>query len=158
MPVVETFVEVHSPVSAVYRQWLNFEDYPRFMEGVEKVEELDDGRIHWRATHAGLTLEWDAEIVENVPDRRIAWRSTNGPQSRGLVALRPVGPEHTRVTLRLEYQPEGYVEDVGRFLVAACRRVDEDLGRFRDLVEASRIDDRGPPPVERRRAERRRAA
>src|SRR5690606_23116127 len=72
MPVVETFVEVHSPVSAVYRQWLNFEDYPRFMEGVEKVEELDDGRIHWRATHAGLTLEWDAEIVENVPDRRIA--------------------------------------------------------------------------------------
>jgi uncharacterized membrane protein len=158
MPVVETFVEVHSPISVVYKQWLQFENYPRFMEGVEKVEELDDGRVRWRATMAGTVLEWDSEIVENVPDRRIAWRSTNGPQTRGTVALRPVGAEHTRVTLRLEYDPAGYVDDVGKFLVSACRRVDDDLGRFRDFIESKNPGDAGPPGADRRRTERRRAA
>ena len=157
MPVVETFVEVRSPVSVVYKQWLQFENYSRFMEGVEKVEELDDGHLRWRATISGTTMEWDSVIVENVPDRRITWCSTNGPQRRGTVAMRAVGPEHTRVTLRLEYDPDGYVDDVGKFLVSACRRVDDDLGRFRDFIE-SRNDEDTRPSVERRRMQRRRAA
>jgi uncharacterized membrane protein len=158
MPVIESFVEVHSPVSAVYKQWLQFESYPQFMEGIEKVEELDDGRIHWRARLGGVELQWDSDIVENVPERKVGWRSANGPQARGIVALRPVGPEHTRVTLRLEYDPEGYVDDVGRFLVSACRRLDDDLGRFRDLIERQRDEAGPPPPADRRRTERRRAA
>jgi len=158
MPVIETFVEVHSPINTVYKQWLQFESYPQFMEGIDKVEELDDGRIRWRATMSGAPLEWESKVVENVPERRIAWRSDKGLQRQGTVAFRPVGPEHTRVTLRLEYDPDGYVEDVGRFLVAACRRVDEDLGRFRDLIERERAAEEPRPTVERRRTERRRAA
>jgi uncharacterized membrane protein len=158
MPVIETFVEVHSPINTVYKQWLQFESYPQFMEGIEKVEELDDGRIRWRATVSGAPLEWESQLVENVPERRIAWRSAKGLQRQGIVAFRPVGPEHTRVTLRLEYDPDGYVEDVGKFLVMACRRVDDDLGRFRDLIERRRAEKSERPPVERRRTERRRAA
>ena len=157
MPVIETFVEVHSPINIVYRQWLQFENYPQFMEGIDKVEELDDGRIHWRATVSGAPLEWESQLVENVPERRIAWRSAKGLQRQGTVVFRPVGPEHTRITLRLEYDPDGYVEDVGKFLVAACRRVDDDLGRFRDLIERKRAESERPA-VERRRTERRRAA
>lgn len=157
MPVIETFVEVHSPINTVYKQWMQFESYPSFMEGIEKVEELDDGRIRWRATLTGAPLEWESQIVENVPERRIAWRSANGLQRQGTVAFRPVGPEHTRITLRLEYDPDGYVDDVGKFLVSVCRRVDEDLGRFRDLIERKRTES-SRPSVERRRTERRRAA
>jgi uncharacterized membrane protein len=157
MPVIETFVEVHSPINTVYKQWLQFESYPLFMEGIDKVEELDDGRIRWRATVTGAPLEWESQIIENVPERRIAWRSANGLQKQGTVAFRPVGPEHTRITLRLEYDPDGYVDDIGRFLVAACRRVDDDLGRFRDLIERKRAES-ARPKAERRRMERRRAA
>ena len=85
MSVVEKTVEVQCPLSTVYNQWTQFETFPRFMEGVEEVRQMDDTHLHWRADIAGMEREWDAEITEQVPDRKIAWRSTTGPENAGTV-------------------------------------------------------------------------
>src|SRR6188768_942930 len=103
MDHVEKCIEVDAPLSLVYNQWTQFEEFPRFMEGVEEVRQLDDKRLHWKAEIAGKTKEWDAEIFEQIPDQRIAWRSTTGAKNSGMVNFFPIGTNATRVTLTLNY-------------------------------------------------------
>src|SRR5882724_10138402 len=80
METIEKTIEIDAPVNKVYNQWTQFEEFPRFMEGVEQVTQLDDTRLHWVATVAGRRKEWDARITEQVPDMRIAWTSESGAQ------------------------------------------------------------------------------
>src|ERR671918_2106146 len=101
MSVTEYSIEVNVPVRTAYNQWTQFEEFPHFMEGVEEVRQLDDKRLHWRAKIAGKTEEWDAEITEQTPDQRIAWRSTTGAENSGAVSFASLGPDRTRVTVRI---------------------------------------------------------
>src|SRR5438034_587314 len=87
MPTLKKSIEVDVPVRVAYDQWTQFEEFPRFMDGLEAVQQLDDKRLHWRAKIAGKVEEWDAEIVEQVPDRVISWRSTSGARNQGTVRL-----------------------------------------------------------------------
>ena len=48
------------------------------MEGVERVQQMDDKHLHWVAEVGGKRKEWDAEIVDQQLERRISWRSTWG--------------------------------------------------------------------------------
>ncbi|HUG56061.1 MAG TPA: SRPBCC family protein [Candidatus Limnocylindrales bacterium] len=135
MGSIEKSIVVDRPVSTVYNQWTQFEEFPRFMEGVESVRQLDDKRLHWRANIAGNTEEWDAEIVEQKPDQVIAWRSTSGSLNAGRVTFQPEGAGKTRVTLRMDYEPEGAVEATGDALGFVTRRVEGDLDRFEKFIE-----------------------
>lgn len=132
----EKSIDVNVPIQAVYGQWTQFEQFPQFMEGVEEVHQLDDKTLHWRAQVAGKAEEWDAVISEQVPDQRIAWRSTTGAHNFGRVTFQVVNPMTTRVTLWLEYQPEGLVENAGSLLGLVQRRVEGDLSRFKKFVES----------------------
>ena len=138
MSTIEKSVEVDVPVSTAYNQWTQFESFPQFMEGVESVTQQDDKRLHWVAEIAGVKREWDAEIVDQTPDERVAWRSTTGTQNDGVVSFHQVPGDHTRsrVTLRIEYDPEGLVETVGDKLGFVSRRVDGDLTRFKAFIES----------------------
>src|SRR5687768_10016733 len=100
MSVIEKTVEVQCTLSQVYNQWTQLETFPRFMEGVEEVKQLDDTHLHWHAEIAGVDREWDSEITDQVPDRKIAWRSITGPENGGTVTFQQVDPQRTRVTLR----------------------------------------------------------
>src|SRR5438067_13514090 len=99
MESVEKSIEVDAPVSKVYIQWTQCKEFPRFMEGVAEVRQLDDKRLHWVAEIAGKRKEWNAEIVEQIPDQWIAWRSTTGAKNSGMVNLYPLSDERTRFTL-----------------------------------------------------------
>jgi len=55
---VEKKIEVNVPVQTAYNQWTQFEEYPRFMEGVKSVEQTSDERIHWSAEAGGKHREW----------------------------------------------------------------------------------------------------
>ncbi len=92
MGAVEKSIIVDRPISTVYNQWTQFEDFPAFMEGVESVTQLDDRRLHWRASVAGMEREWEAEIVDQTPDQRISWVSTSGFQNNGTVTFAPSAP------------------------------------------------------------------
>lgn len=140
MSVIARSIEVEVPVSTAYNQWTQFEEFPHFMEGVEHVEQLDDRRLHWRAEIGGVTREWQAEIVEQIPDQRIAWRSTSGPRNNGLITFRPLDPHRCRVSVQIEYEPDGAIETMGDWLGVIEHRVEGDLERFKTFIERRGVE------------------
>lgn len=135
MESVEKSIEVEVPIQEVYNQWTSFERFPKFMEGVEEVRQVDDRHLHWVAEIDGKKKEWDAEIYENIPERRIAWRSTAGMRNAGQVELLRKDDQHTRVTLKVDYEPEISSEHSDDALEMVTHRVEGDLERFKDLVQ-----------------------
>ena len=137
MSTIEKTVTVDVPVRTAYDQWTQFESFPSFMEGVEEVRQLDDTHLHWRAEISGVRREWDAEIVDQTPDERITWRALGGAKNDGTVSFAPEeGGQATRVTLRMEFEPEGAVEKVGDALKIIDRRTAGDLDRFKSFIES----------------------
>jgi uncharacterized membrane protein len=137
MATTKQTIEVAVPIRNVYDQWTQFEEFPRFMDGVEAVKQLDDKRLHWTATVGGKLKEWDAEIVEQRPDEVISWRSTSGAKNAGAVTFQS-SDKGTKVTLLLEYEPEGPAEKAGEVLGVLDRQVRSSLERFRKVIESRR--------------------
>ena len=140
MERIEKTFEVDCPVNTVYNQWTQFEQFPRFMEGVDEVRQLDDTHLHWKAKIAGKEKEWDSEIVEQVPDKVIAWRSTSGAPNAGTVRFEPLNKERTRVKLTMEYEPQGFVENVGDAVGMVSGKVEDAVERFKKLLEERRAE------------------
>jgi uncharacterized membrane protein len=133
-------IEVDVPVRTAYNQWTQFEEFPKFMEGVERVDQLDNRRLRWKAKVGPKSEEWDAEIREQVPDEKVIWTATSGAENAGMVTFDPLGPSKTRVHLEMSYDPEGFVEKVGDALGFMNRRVEGDLQRFKEYIEARGIE------------------
>lgn len=140
MSTVEKSIEVNLPVRTVYDQWTQFEEFPRFMEGVEQVVQLDDTHLHWVAEIAGVKREWDAEIVEQVPDQRVAWRSLGDPRNDGVVTFQSLGANSTRVTLFMDFEPDDLAEKMGDKLGFVSKRTEGDLKRFKDFIESRGVE------------------
>ena len=136
MAQVTESVDVKVPVSTAYNQWTQFEEFPRFMGGVEKVKQLDATHLHWVAEIAGKRDEWDAEITEQKPDERVAWTARDGKGNAGVVTFHRLSDDETRVTVQLDWQPEGMVENVGTALGFDDRQVSKDLARFKEIIES----------------------
>jgi uncharacterized membrane protein len=132
---VEESVEVEVPVRTAYDQWTQFEEFPRFMEGVERVVQLDDTRLHWVAEVGGVHREWDARITEQTPDQRIAWEAVEGAINAGVVTFHHLDDGRCKVMLQLDFEPEGLVEQVGDKLGIVRRRAEGDLRRFKEFIE-----------------------
>jgi uncharacterized membrane protein len=140
--VVES-IDVNVPVRTAYDQWTQFEEFPKFMEGVKSVEQRDDTHLHWKAEIAGQQKDWDAEITEQRPEERVAWRSTSGAPNAGVVTFHRLDDDTTRVTLQLDAEPEGIVEGAGTALGVLDRRVKGDLERFKEFIEARGVQTGG---------------
>ena len=136
MSTIEQSIELDVPVETAYNQWTQFEEFPKFMEGVEEIRQLDDTHLHWVTEVAGRRQEFDAEVTEQTPDQRIAWRSTSGTQHAGVVTFHKTDESQTRIMLQMDIDPDGVVEKAGDALGFAKRRVKADLERFKELIEA----------------------
>jgi uncharacterized membrane protein len=136
MKTIQSSIEVQQPVTTVYNQWTQFEEFPKFMEGVNKVRQVDDQRLHWE-TEIGLAdREFEAEVTEQEPDRVVAWRALGDTKHTGRVTFEPAGADTTRVSVEMAYDPEGFVEKAGSALGMIDKRVDGDLKRFKELIES----------------------
>ena len=135
MASVEESIDVNVDVSTAYNQWTQFEQFPQFMDGVKSVTQIDDRHLHWVADIAGEVREWDAQISEQVPDQRIAWASTSGQPNGGIVTFSPLGPTSCKVTLRIDYEPDGFMEHAGSMLGLVGGQVRGDLERFKEYIE-----------------------
>ena len=133
--IIET-LEVDVPVRVAYDQWTQFESFPKFMEGVERVVQVDDTTLEWTASIAGKVKHWRAEITEQRPNEVVAWRSTEGARNDGAVTFEPLGSDRTRLELQLDVEPDGLVEKAGDALGVVERRVRGDLDRFKAFVES----------------------
>jgi uncharacterized membrane protein len=135
MAISEHAIDVNCSARKAYNQWTQFEDFPKFMESVEEVQQLDDKTLYWRAKVAGKEESWQATITEQVPDKLIEWRSEFGAENGGRVTFEELDAGHCRITLQISYEPESLIEKVGDALGFVDRRIEGDLERFRDFVE-----------------------
>jgi uncharacterized membrane protein len=136
MSTIEQSIEIDVPVRTAYNQWTQFEEFPQFMEGVEKVIQLDDKRLHWVAEIAGQAREWDAEITEQIPDERVAWRNIDGATNAGVVTFHYIDDAKSKIMLQLEFEPEGLAEKAGDMLGLVRTRTKGDLERFKSFIES----------------------
>lgn len=140
MKTIQKSIEVGVPIRTAYDQWTQFEEFPKFMEGVRQIDQISETRTHWVTEIAGMEREFDAEITEQVPDKRIAWRSVDGPEQGGVVMFEPVGSDTTRVTVEIDFVPEGLAEKAGDALGVVDRRVKGDLDRFKEFIEQRGVE------------------
>jgi uncharacterized membrane protein len=136
MASIQESIDVQAPLSTVYNQWTQFEEFPQFMEGVKSVTQLDDTSLRWVAEVAGKEKDWIAEITEQAPDLRVAWRAMSGAENAGVVTFHRIDDDTTRVTLQMDVDPEGIVETAGTALGFLERRVKGDLERFKEFIES----------------------
>ncbi|MBW3561780.1 MAG: SRPBCC family protein [Actinobacteria bacterium] len=132
---IEKSVEVNVPISTAYNQWTQFEEFPQFMKGVEKVTQVDDTTLRWTGDIGGVDREWEAEITEQKPDSRIAWKATGEVTHAGVVTFHEIDPQTTRVMLQLDIAPDDWKEKVADAIGITDARVKGDLERFKEFIE-----------------------
>ncbi len=136
MKTIEESIEIDVPVSTAYNQWTQFESFPQFMEGVERVEQKDDKRLHWVAEIGGEKREWDAEITEQHPDHRVAWKAIDQDGPNGVVSFHKLDDARTKVMVQMDYEPDGMKESLGSVVGLDSRRVQADLESFKEFIES----------------------
>ena len=137
MSQVQKSIDVDVPVSTAYNQWTQFESFPQFMSGVESITQVDDTHLHWVTNIAGVEREFDAEVTEQHPDERVAWTSTGGESKHaGVVTFHRLDDSKTRVMVQIDWEPSDLVEKVGSAINVDDRRVQGDLERFKEFIEA----------------------
>jgi uncharacterized membrane protein len=136
MPSVTKSIDVAVPVRTAYDQWTQFETFPEFMGGVEKITQTDDAHAHWVTRVGGVEREFDSEITEQHPDERVAWKSTDGTTHAGVVTFHRLAESETRVTVQLDWAADGLVEKAGALVGIDDHQVNSDLKRFKDYIES----------------------
>jgi uncharacterized membrane protein len=136
MTTVTKSIDVNVPIAQAYNQWTQFEDFPQFMGGVESISQLDDRRQHWKVKVGGVAREFDTEVTEQHPEERIAWKSTDGTSHAGVVTFHKLSDADTRVTVQLDWAPEGVVEKAGSALGIDDHQISGDLDRFKTFIES----------------------
>jgi uncharacterized membrane protein len=140
MSLIEKSITVNVPVETAYNQWTQFEDFPKFMEGVLSVNQIDEKHMRWRTNIAGVQKEFTAEITEQIPDARIAWCTAGGEHHAGVVTFHRLNDDQSRVMLQMEYQPQGAMEKMGDMVGMTSRRVAKDLERFKEFIERRGVE------------------
>ncbi|MAU12738.1 MAG: cyclase [Anaerolineaceae bacterium] len=135
MGTYEYAIDVNVPLNTAYNQWTQFEEFPLFMDGVESVEQIDEETLYWHAEIAGVDQKWRAKITEQTPDQRVAWTSVEGAKNAGVVTFHHIDDDTTRVMLQMDYNPEGFIENVGAALGIVEQRIKGDLERFKTFIE-----------------------
>jgi uncharacterized membrane protein len=138
MPKVDESIDVQVPVQQAYNQWTQFEEFPKFMDGIQSVQQLDDGHVKWVAEVRGETREWTTEITEQRPDEKIAWKTIEGEvKNDGIVTFEQVGEDQTRINVEMDVEGESGTENVAGDLLGVVKsQVRGDLERFKQLIES----------------------
>ncbi len=138
MTTVTESIDVDVPVRTAYDQWTQFESFPQFMGGVESIRQTDDTHSHWTTKVGGVEREFDTVVTEQHPDERVAWKSTDadGPTHAGVVTFHRLGDAQTRVTVQMDWKPQGLVEKAGAALGVDDHQVKADLKKFKEFIES----------------------
>ena len=130
MDTAEGSIAVNAPIAAVYKRWLAFEDYPKFITAIKRVQKLDKNHFVASLAFNGKQYEATLEIMLRVPERRLAWRTISNGHAHdrlaaGVVSFASLSDQGTRVTLKL----------TSNFGGAISNRVDRYLQNFKRLVD-----------------------
>lgn len=145
-PAVEVHktIQIGAPPDEVFAFWSHYDNLPRFMSHVRLVKDLGHGRSHWEVDGpAGVPIAWNAVVTRVQPGELLAWRSEPGAPipNAGIVRFVPNADGSTRVEIRLTYRPPaGMLGHAAALLFGSDpkSRMDEDLVRFKSLIEAGK--------------------
>lgn len=130
-------IDVDVPVSTAYNQWTQFEDFPKFLDFVESITQIDDTTMHWKIKIGGAEREFDAKVTEQHPDERVAWNSTGGDENHaGVVTFHKISDTSSRVTVQIDWEPTGLLEKAGAALGVDDRAIKKDLHNFKEFIES----------------------
>jgi uncharacterized membrane protein len=133
--VVDT-IDLDVPVEVAYRQWAQFESFPKFLDFVESITVQDATHNHWTVKFAGVEREFDAEVAEQIENERIAWNSVGGEENHaGVVTFHRLSDTQSRVALQMDWEPTGFVDKAGAAIGIDNIVVKRSLKNFKDLVE-----------------------
>ncbi len=133
--IIET-IDVAVPVTMAYNQWTQFESFPEFLDEVESITQTDDTHTRWVVSVGGVTREFDTVITEQHPDERVAWKSSGGDTNHaGVVTFHKLSDDTSRVTVQIDWEPEGLVEKAGALLGLGQHAVKKDLKNFKEMIE-----------------------
>jgi uncharacterized membrane protein len=137
MSNVERYIDVNVPLQTAYNQWTQFEQFPEFMDNVEKIRQEGPTTLYWHVNILGIDKEWEARITEQLPDKRIAWTNMNGATNGGGVTFHYLDDNSTRVTLQMGYEPDNVIEQIGDMLGFVENQVASDLRNFKEFIESN---------------------
>ena len=138
--IIET-IDVDVPVRTAYDQWTQFESFPAFLDEVESITQNDDTHTHWKVNVGGAEREFDATITEQHPDERVAWTSSDGDTKHaGVVTFHKLTDTSTRVTVQIDWEPEGFLERAGALVGAGTHAVKKDLKNFKEFIEGRGVE------------------
>ncbi|MFD7895266.1 SRPBCC family protein [Streptomyces sp. NPDC059743] len=137
MPIIEKSIDVDVPVRTAYNQWTQFESFPRFLEGVESIDQPQRTLTHWIARVGAVTREFDAEIVEQRPDECVSWLMLTEPRHEGSVTFESLDSGRTRVSVRVDLGPSGVVGRTGSALNLVQHRVHRGMESFKEFIEGN---------------------
>ena len=134
--IIET-IDVDVPVTTAYNQWTQFESFPHFLDEVESITQTDATHSHWKVKVAGAEREFDTVVTEQHPDERVAWTSTGGDtEHAGVVTFHKLDDTTSRVTVQIDWEPQGFLEKAGSLVGAGKHAVKKDLENFKEFIEA----------------------
>lgn len=138
MPQIIETVDIDAPVTAAYNAWTHFEDFPDFLDDVESITQQTDTRLAWKVSIGGQTREFVTDITEQHPDERVAWNSVGGEVDHaGVVTFHKLSDTTSRVTVQLDWEPEGLLEKLGSALGVPKNAVSRQLDKFKHHVEST---------------------
>jgi uncharacterized membrane protein len=144
MPHAIETVDVEVPLDVAYKTWTKFEDFPKFLSAVESVTQATDTLTEWKVEIGGVEREFEAQITEQHPDDRVAWNSTGGQVDHaGVITFHRLGENTTRLTVQLDWEATGLLENLGAALGVDNRAIENQLKHFKDFVEDGNADGSG---------------
>jgi uncharacterized membrane protein len=143
MPKAEKTIIVHAPVSEVYQFWTQFDRFPEFMSNLKEVRKTGERSSHWVAKGPlNTSVEWDAETTMLETNKRIAWNSRDNGDitTSGQVTFTELSNDQTEIHVVLKYDPPaGVIGDVvAKIFSDPQRELDEDLERFKTMINQQR--------------------
>jgi uncharacterized membrane protein len=133
MPIQQA-VDIGAPLSTVYNEWTQFEEWPQFMHRLESVSQEEDEQVHFKVKIWGKSKEFTADILDQRPDELIKWEVSEGMTHTGVVTFSELAPNLTHVEVNMDVQPGSLLEKAARGMRHIKRAVRADLHRFKAHV------------------------
>ena len=132
---IQRWTDIAVPADAAYKAFTDFEEFPKFMHRVLRVEKAGRNKLRFEEKIWFRTRQWEAQITERRANDRIVWKTTSGMSHRGIVSFHKIEPNLTRVMVEMEFEPNGMTEKLASGLRFVKRAVQADLARFKAHVE-----------------------
>jgi uncharacterized membrane protein len=143
MSRLEEQIDLNVPTEVAWEHLHRLDDYPQFVEGVREASAAGGGKARLGVSGTGggsLDAEFSDRTKAHSDTREMTWRTRGGAKINGTCSVLPIDEQHSRVQVRMEYDPAelhaAFGGPKGFAQVSAIERtVRHDLERFKDFVE-----------------------